>query len=604
MEVVLLLLIQELKMEQWFLKNKTMRKILFLLVWSAIIPQAFAQVLYNNGATITVKETTVRNGNVETNATVYVRGDITNTGINGIITNDGEIQVTGDWVQNDNAQLVSTGDEVFIGAESGTVDAVYNKYTQRISGNTVNAFTGSNYDFYNLIIKKPSRTTGNLSIIELGKNTEIGNMIKWVNTSGGVIRTDIVTRNDAGENYQYELYLKNPDPASLVGYTTTVGGINNYIEGKLRRQVDRIGNYYFPIGVDPAHSIGGMNACQISFTSIPTNSGILGYLEKSNLYPLNLGQFYGDIGTDPGPSGGPFTTCIGGPDGILDKMVPTKHQNYQWSLTPNTAGTFQYTLEVIPTVACENSGIGEDVSAGCLTPYAGRSMTWLAHNGVPLGNPTTTINPAPLFPGPGYAVVPPSNYKIISGQSGFSKFRLHGVLLLNTVLPIELISFLLSPIDNEYFALQWQTASEINNDYFILERSIDGISFTSVTSIDGNGTSNQLHTYSYDDYNVTVNKVYYYRLKQIDYDGSYIYSSIISGRLSGSPTITMYPNPTNGLVQSTIMFDQVEVFTELGQLVKTVSSSNTVDISNLANALYLIKLYSGDKIYYFEIVKK
>lgn len=581
-----------------------MRKILFLLLWSVIISQAFAQVLYNNGATITVKETTARNGNVETNATVYVRGSITNTGINGVITNDGEIQVTGDWIQNDNAQLVSTGDEVFIGAESGTVDAIYNKYTQRISGNTVNAFTGSNYDFFNLIIKKPSRTTGNLSIIELGKNTEVSNMVKWVNVLGGVIRTDIVTRNDAGENYQYELYLKNPDPVSLGGYSTTVGGINNYIEGKLRRQVDRIGNYYFPIGVDPTHSIGGMNACQISFTSIPTNSGILGYLEKTNLYPLNLGQFYGDIGTDPGPSGGPFTTCIGGPDGILDKMVPTKHQNYQWSLTPNIAGTFQYGIEIMPTVACETSGVGEDVSAGCSTPYAGRSMTWLAHNGVPLGNPTTTINPAPLFSGLGYAVVPPVNYKIISDQVGFSKFRLHGVELLNTVLPIELISFTLSPINNEYFNIQWVTASEFNNDYFLLERSIDGVTFTSIATIPGNGTSSIPHNYHFDDYDVLLNKRYYYRLKQVDIDGTFMYSSIISGIMSGTIPVSIFPNPTTGIITSSVVFDRAEVYTTIGQLIKTETTGTVINLNNLARAEYIIKIFTRDNVDHFKIIKK
>jgi len=347
-----------------------------------------------------------------------------------------------------------------------------------------------------------------------------------------------------------------------------------------------------------------MNACQISFTSIPTNSGILGYLEKTNLYPLNLGQFYGDIGTDPGPSGGPFTTCIGGPDGILDKMVPTKHQNYQWSLTPNIAGTFQYGIEIMPTVACETSGVGEDVSAGCSTPYAGRSMTWLAHNGVPLGNPTTTINPAPLFSGLGYAVVPPVNYKIISDQVGFSKFRLHGVELLNTVLPIELISFTLSPIDNEYFNIQWVTASEFNNDYFLLERSTDGITFSSITTIPGNGTSSSSHTYHFDDYDVLLNKRYYYRLKQVDTDGTFMYSSIISGSMSGTIPVSIFPNPTTDIVTSSVLFDRAEVYTIIGQLVKTETAGIVINMNNLARAEYIIKIYTRDNVDHFKIIKK
>jgi hypothetical protein len=461
-----------------------MKKIIMLCIVCIIFSnRSYAQneffirnviVSINNGLQI--------DGNVSLTPIMYIQGSLTNN--SGMLINSGEIQITGNIVFNNNAVLKDSGEFVLLGAKNNT-PSIYNRFIQIISGNFPNAFIGNN-SFRTVIIDKPYLTSGIDSRIRLGENVEISKSIVW--KSGGIITTDIVSHADTGEVYQYELYLKNPDPASLVGYTTIVGGINNYIEGKLRRQVDRVGDYYFPIGVDPIHSIGGMNACQVSFTSIPTNSGILGYLEKSNLYTPNLNQFYGDIGTDPVPSGGPFTMCVGGPDGILDKMVPTKHQDYQWSLIPNIAGTFQYTIEVMPTVACETSGVGENVSAGCSTPYAGRSMTWLAHNGVPLGTPTTTINPSPLFPGPGYAVVPPNNYKIISGQSGFSKFRLHGVLLANTILPIELISFTLSPIDNEYFALQWQTASEINNDYFVLERSVDGISFTPIITVNGNGT--------------------------------------------------------------------------------------------------------------------
>lgn len=576
-----------------------MKKVLFVFMYFMCMHIVFAQHEFFIRNTIVSGRHDVQiDGVVSTTPIIYIRGSLEND--SGILIDSGEIQITGNITFTNHAVLRDSGEFVLLGGKSGMVNS-FNSYSQIITGNFVDAFIGSNA-FHSIIIDKPNWTPSNDSRIRLGQNVEISKSLSW--QSGGIITTDLVSHADAGEAYQYEMYLKNPDPSLLSGYATTSGATNNYVVGKLRRQVDRIGDYYFPIGVEPGHGIGGMNACKIFFTSTPTNSGILGYLEKSGLHPLNNSVFYGDIGTDPGASGGDFSTCIGGPDGILDKMVATKHQDYQWSLIPNNPGTFLYSLEVIPTISCETSGIGENVSSACLSPYSGRSMTWLAHNGVPLGTPTMTINPVPLFPGTGYAVVPPSNYKIITGQSGFSKFRLHGVELLNTVLPIELISFTLSPIDNEYFNIQWVTTSEFNNDYFLLERSIDGITFTSITTIPGNGTSSTSHNYHFDDYDVLLNKRYYYRLKQVDTDGTFTYSSIISGIMSGTIPVRIFPNPISDIVISSVLFDRAEVYTMICQLVRTETTGTVINMSDLAQGEYIIKIFTRDQVNHFKIIKK
>jgi hypothetical protein len=95
-----------------------------------------------------------------------------------------------------------------------------------------------------------------------------------------------------------------------------------------------------------------------------------------------------------------------------------------------------------------------------------------------------------------------------------------------TVLPVQLISFDLKK-EPTNIILHWKTASEINNDYFDIEKSIDGINFVAIGRVFGNGNSSEINKYLFKDY-VLQNKNVYYRLKQVDYDGAYQYSNIIS----------------------------------------------------------------------------
>lgn len=93
-------------------------------------------------------------------------------------------------------------------------------------------------------------------------------------------------------------------------------------------------------------------------------------------------------------------------------------------------------------------------------------------------------------------------------------------------LPIELLYFVGKEHDR-YNHLTWSTASESNNDYYNIEKTIDGVYFENITKIQGAGTSNIQLFYEYDDYDLS-NNICYYRLKQTDYDGKYKYHDMIS----------------------------------------------------------------------------
>jgi hypothetical protein len=102
--------------------------------------------------------------------------------------------------------------------------------------------------------------------------------------------------------------------------------------------------------------------------------------------------------------------------------------------------------------------------------------------------------------------------------------------LVNTpsLLPITLLYFKGKNKQNKFSRLTWETALEINNNGFEIEKSLDGFSFYTIGWVTGNGNSTVSHLYKFDDYKIELGGTYYYRLKQVDYDGQFEYSNMVS----------------------------------------------------------------------------
>ncbi len=112
-----------------------------------------------------------------------------------------------------------------------------------------------------------------------------------------------------------------------------------------------------------------------------------------------------------------------------------------------------------------------------------------------------------------------------------------------SVLPIELSRFDVAQIRNTV-RITWATATEINNDYFVVERSKGGVDFEEISSIPGAGNSYLELNYTFYDDN-PFNSTSYYRLKQVDYDGHYTYSQVqvVNMTKEELTIVNLYPNP-------------------------------------------------------------
>jgi hypothetical protein len=116
----------------------------------------------------------------------------------------------------------------------------------------------------------------------------------------------------------------------------------------------------------------------------------------------------------------------------------------------------------------------------------------------------------------------------------------------NAPLPVVLTSFSCTS-ENSYITLNWQTSQEINNSYFEIQKSNDGINFTGIGKVTASASDgkNSLHAYSYTDAQAST-KNNYYRLRQIDIDGNFSYSEIIENQVNDEFDFTLYPNPSAG----------------------------------------------------------
>ena len=164
-------------------------------------------------------------------------------------------------------------------------------------------------------------------------------------------------------------------------------------------------------------------------------------------------------------------------------------------------------------------------------------------------------------------------------------------------LPVELLSFV-AEVENTEVSLSWATATEINNEYFTIERSDDGILFYEVGRVAGSGNSEQVVEYAWSEH-VYKSGFVYYRLKQTDYDGQYEYLGIVSVMTTSDSEINIFPSPVaagDDITVSGISDDAKYVIHDLYQKVAGegfLKCSNKIPTYNLKPGFYLVTITSG-----------
>ena len=181
----------------------------------------------------------------------------------------------------------------------------------------------------------------------------------------------------------------------------------------------------------------------------------------------------------------------------------------------------------------------------------------------------------------------------------FSPFTI-GVIAA-TALPLNLLSFTAS-YNGSVAQLQWTTTNEINVQKFAVQKSKDGINFTTIGEVEANNRL-LLNNYSFTDAEALIGKVYY-RLKNIDANGTFKYSNIVNINTKQGKNVQVYPNPASTSISIAIPKSPIATTLQLinaeGKIVQSVIvPANTIQasmyIGNIATGNYYIQTNGTDK---------
>jgi len=172
-----------------------------------------------------------------------------------------------------------------------------------------------------------------------------------------------------------------------------------------------------------------------------------------------------------------------------------------------------------------------------------------------------------------------------------------------TTLPVELLYFNATSA-NHQILIRWKTATETNNDYFIIERAHNDQQFSEIARVAGQGTVSIPIEYQIEDNNPLPGQLYY-RLKQVDFDGSQHYHSAIGVQFTNNPSILVFPNPsTDGQFQcrTTEKIELVEYVDIAGALhrgrVSYASGVATISpVIPLIKGYYVVRLQTKQRVH-------
>ncbi len=384
--------------------------------------------------------------------------------------------------------------------------------------------------------------------------TLLSNMVINVTTGSLTLNQGSITTNS------FEVKVLNTNSNSV-----STGSSLSFVDGNLTRSLNTTGSYEWPVG-------NASKGYQRATTTFVTST---------------IGSMTGRFDAWPGGAG--YPPVFGGSDCSILYGYGAQDNGY-WTLTANSGAATNYDLSLYPNGSTNTAGSSNWTIIKKSSIAAG---SW-AMSGTCASSTANIVN-----------------------RTGLSGFSIFGITQSITPLPIELLEFTgRSEGPSNY--LEWTTASEINNDFFTLERSADGYDFETFATVDGAGnSSSQIHYEKYD-YNPFIG-VTYYRLKQTDFNGLFSYAKIIAlaNVLDKVSMGGIHPNPSSGIIafdffspKSGIL--EVRMIDNAGRIVldqleNIVQDQTKINfsISNFARGEYTIEVIfdNGDYTNQIKIVK-
>lgn len=425
-------------------------------------------------------------------------------------------------------------------------------FAKTSSGAFEPAYVGTNTFASDIIFSSNSVLTLNLST---GVSEFVGSNSQSISKTGGTLSPIIrrISTNKSGGTVTlvtdvtisigatFGIGIINTDAVNFLNFAdnATATGANDasYVDGPVRKT----GNdaFDFPVGDN-----GFYRPISISAPTTTTHAFTAQYFNQNHL--------------------------LGSP-AVWDPSFWTVSGCEYWTLDRNVGASNVFVTLSWNEAAC---------NPGYITnPATLRVTRWTGTNWVDQGNGGTTGTP--------------TNGTIITSAAvtSFSPFTLASTDAQNP-LPVELAWFRASLTPETSVLLEWRTTSELNNEAFEVERSKNGFDFTQIARINGAGTTTQPVDYSLLDEQPLAG-LSYYRLKQIDFDGTVTYSGLVSVRRGEDPFM-VYPNPAG---KQWVTFNRkvnAVVINSLNQIIGTYAEADGFDTSNLAPGLYIVRTYQGE----------
>lgn len=468
------------------------------------------------------------------NAIEVGEGVTLNTNLSADLEIKGDVKVDGNWNTGTSGKLIFNGNR-----------------TQRITG--TNPLLGSR----DIEISSGSTVIAEQDIqIESGKTLEV---------KGELDLKDNEISGDGDVNIDEDAILKTSNPNGLAGAIAVTGTTNYNDNSFFIFNAGQAQSTNFPPGLTKVKGITIDNASDVTLNQAMEVTELLRF-EQGKLiigeYDVTLAANIQIQGSGPGryiqinnsgrvrrqvgsarvsfpiginpytpiemSNGGDVFYAIGVQDGLYENPE---------SATSSMSGTY---VDLTWTIENESSQMQQDVEVSFDWDAASESGTMA----------DIRVGMWPEGSSDWIEVSSPQSYSGTSlGATVDLDEGLHffGVGDNNTALPVELVSFEVAWLQKgKSVSLEWETASEVDNDYFLIERMEHGKDFYPIGKVEGSGNSIHLRSYHFIDEAIGGKKLVYYRLKQVDFDGSYAYSPIRVLRSEEEALVSslkLFPNP-------------------------------------------------------------